>query len=54
MSETARQVANLIFGVLALGQLVSGRPVVWPLLAFGVVLWSWLLVYGIILLRGEE
>ena len=54
ISETLRQVGNLTLGVLALGQLVSGRPVLWSFLTLGVAPWSLFLVYAMILLRGEE
>ena len=54
LSDTARQVGNLTFGALVLGQFVGNRPVSWGLIASGGIASIALAMMGILLLAGEE
>ena len=53
LSETFRELANLIAAVLVLGQLVGGRPLSWGLLVLGAVTWVGFVWLGIVF-AGEE
>jgi hypothetical protein len=54
VSDSLRQVGNLIMGALALGQFVSGRPIVWTFVIGGIVTWAVFVLLGVTLLSGEE
>jgi hypothetical protein len=54
LSDTARQIGNLTFGALVLGQFVGNRTFSWSLLASGGIAWIGFALVGILLLAGEE
>ena len=54
LSESLRQVGNLTFGGLVVGQFVGSRPLSWSLLIAGATMWMILVLAGIVMLAGEE
>jgi hypothetical protein len=52
LSETVRELANLTFAALVLGQFVMDEPISWSMLLLGVSLWA-VCVGGAIALDGE-
>ena len=53
LSETLRDLANLSFAGLVLGQFLAERPVSWWWLAVGLLLWFMFVVLGLVVSGGE-
>jgi hypothetical protein len=54
LSETIRELANLVAAALVVGQVITARPQAW-LIAGGIAIWAiWLAFVGLALLLEEE
>lgn len=51
LSETTRDLANLVAAALVLGQFVGEQAFSWPLITMGAVAWLTLVVFGLALER---
>lgn len=54
LSETIRDLANLVAAALVLGQFVGERPFSWLLITMGSVAWLTLVVFGLALERRRR
>jgi len=53
LSDTVHELANIVAGVLVLGQLIGDRPPsLWLILA-GVAVWLILMAWGVLLARRQ-
>jgi hypothetical protein len=53
LSETLRELANLVFAAFVLGQFLAAEAMSWWLFAAGLLLWT-VLVGGALILSGVE
>lgn len=53
LSETLRELANLVVGALTVGQFVGEQPPSVRLILFGALSWVFLVAWGILLAGGR-
>lgn len=54
LSETLRDLANLVAAAFVLGQFVGERPFSWRLMLMGAAAWIALVVFGLVLERSRR
>lgn len=53
LSETLRDLANLVFGAFVLGQFLAQEPLSWWLLLVGLLSWVLLVSFALVLSGGR-
>jgi len=54
LSDTVRDLANLVAAALVLSQFVGERPFSWPVVTMGAMAWLTLVVFGLSLERRRR